>query len=155
MEKTKNLYDQQVDDFLCRARSRLGELVAGLGDCGCSCAELLAMDLRAAIRTLSNPYGCLTDAERMRLVQVMTSRAGIGCAAPGGGTGVVVREGASCCSGNGAGITLPLTGEQVIVVTPGGITKNLQTVINELYNQQGVYYIDGGSATPNFHPSIP
>jgi hypothetical protein len=149
---TKNIYQQQIDDFLCRARIRLGELAAGENCGGCGCHRQLMGDLWAAIRTLTNCHSDLTWAEKLRIVELMTSRACLGQIHKLGGVcGIIVREG-GCGLGMG-NIALPLPGEQVTVRVEGH-TRQLQSVITELYNRaSNIYFIDGGTASAKFHPT--
>ena len=159
MTTAKNIYEQQVQDFLCRARGKLGELTAERinYDPSCRCEEDdLVADLHLAIRTLSDCRSGLSYKEQLRIVDIMASRADLTCAAHmDTENAVIVQEGSACgCAGGGTSLVLPLTGEQV-TVRVGGFTRQLQSVIMELYTRaSNIYLIDGGLPSSIYHPSI-
>jgi hypothetical protein len=156
MKSTTTLYDQQRDDFLSRARKRLGELsLRQFCEEGCSsCEARRALDLWVAVRTIQNCHTRLTHAEQQRLMDAVTSRYLLGAITPLPCTrGIVVKE-AGPVNGSTPGISLPLTGDQVMVQAEGS-TSTLQTVITTLYNRQSpVYTVCGGGVLAYFHPSV-
>lgn len=168
-----NIYDQQIDDFICRARGRLGELALGQArtcaagcPCGgsphhspraaCGCDRELLGDLALALDTLADCHSPLSVAQKLRMVGILTARADLRCATPvDAACGVIVRQGAACgCSASSPGaLNLPLTGEQV-TVRVGGHTRQLQSVITEIYNRTAaLYLVDGGIPSSIYHPS--
>jgi hypothetical protein len=92
---TLNLYEQQIADFLVRARIRLGQLTNEvLCHQLCDCKKILIGDLYAAIRTLSYPWSMLSVEDRLKLVEVMTAQAELEQVfIPEHIQGVIVREG--------------------------------------------------------------